>query len=71
MIKLPLFYPSCRFLDPNTRNAAGHFYCEWRNEYVKPARTVYTAERRAHLFHRDRCAPDCWHRSGKTRMPTL
>lgn len=67
----PIFYPPCRWLDPNNRNAAGHFFCEHRQCYVKPAKTVYTAERRAHLIRKDHCAPDCWNRSGKTRRPTF
>ena len=66
-----VFYPPCQWLDPNTRDLSGRFYCERHCHYVKPARTVYTAERRCRLYHDDRCAPDCWHRSGKTRIPTL
>ena len=23
-----IFYPPCQWLDPNTRDAKGHFYCE-------------------------------------------
>ena len=47
-----VFYPPCQWLDPNTRDAKGHFYCEFRCRYVEPA-------------------PNCWHRDGKTRVPTL
>ena len=66
-----VFYPSCQWLDPNTRDTSRRFYCERRRCYVEPARTVYTKERRFHLFHADRCAPDCWNRRGKTRVPVL
>ena len=70
-------YPACQWLDPNTRDEQGLFYCEHRCRYVKPAVTVYTRRRIwrdpyvKHVFNPDRCAPDCWHRSGKTRVPTL
>ena len=66
-----VFYPSCQWLGPNTRDTSKRFYCEWRCCYVEPARTVYTKERRVHVFHKDRCAPDCWNRRGKTRVPVL
>ncbi len=66
-----VFYPECRHLDPNSRDAKGHFFCERRGVFVKPARTVYTGKRRSRLFNVDRCAPNCWHRSGATRVPTL
>ena len=67
----PIFYPPCRWLDPNKRDAAGHFFCEYRQRFIKPAKTVYTAERRARLFREDRCAPNCWNRSGQTRRATF
>ena len=70
-MKRTIFYPPCKHLDPNTRNFAGHYYCAHKMRYVKPATTVLTAERRAHLFNPSSCAPDCPNRSGKTRMPTL
>lgn len=63
-----IFYPPCQWLDPNTRDAKGNFYCEQRFCSVHPARSVYDAD---HKFNRSKCAPDCWHRAGKTRVPTL
>ena len=48
-----IFYPSCKWLDPNT------------------ASTVYKHHRGHRIFQDDRCAPNCWHRDGKTRVPTL
>lgn len=70
-MKRMVFYPDCRWLDPNTRDAKGHFYCEFRCRYVKPALTVYKHHRGHRIFQDDRCAPNCWHRDGKTRVPTL
>lgn len=74
----PIFYPPCRWLDPNNRNAAGHFYCEHRGLHVIPQESVYRKARsnwRGSFsrsgFERDACAPDCFHRSGKTRRATL
>lgn len=72
-----IFYPECQWLDPNTRDADGNFYCEERCRYVVPAVSVYTRRciwRQPYykfVFHHDRCAPDCCHRDGKTRVPTL
>ena len=65
------FYPECRWLDPNTRDSKGHFYCERRAYWVVPERTVYRIARGRRTYDPFRCAPDCWHRGGKTRVPTL
>ena len=70
-MRAPICYPDCRWLDPTRRDGNGSFWCEWRERYVAAARTVYTGERRSRLFHADRCAADCWHRGGKTPVPTL
>ena len=67
-MRAKVFYPSCQWLDPNTRNTKGDFYCEERCRSVHPARSVYDAD---HKFNSSKCAPDCWHRRGKTRVPTL
>ena len=67
----PVCYPPCEWLDPDQRDASGRFWCVWRGAYVAPARTVYTAERRTHLFRKDRYAPDCWHCNGKTPRATM
>lgn len=72
-----IFYPSCEHLDPDCRDYKGRFYCEERYRYVVPAVSVYTRKviwRKPYyklVFHPDRCACDCWHRRGKTRVPTL
>ena len=71
MIKRRIDYPPCQHLDPNERDAFGRFYCERRGHYVAPAATVYTGEHRASLFNADKCAPDCWHRRGKTRRAVV
>ena len=76
-MRAKVFYPTCRYLDPNARDADGNFYCEKRTRYVYPAVSVYTRRviwRNPYyklVFHPDRCAPNCWHRDGKTRVPTL
>lgn len=67
----PIFYPQCRWLDPNSRNAAGHFFCEHRQCYVKPAKTVYSADLRRRFFRHDCCAPNCENRTSKTPRPTF
>ena len=66
-----IFYPPCQWLDPNARDAKGRFYCEFRDRFVEPAPTVYKHHRGHRIFQDDRCAPNCWHRDGKTRVPTL
>ena len=72
-----IFYPTCQWLDPNTRETNGNFYCEKRSHYVVPAVSVYTKRciyRPPYyklVFHLDRCASNCWHRDGQTRVPTL
>ena len=66
-----VFYPQCQWLDANTRDGKGHFYCNRRCCYVKPAFTVYKHHRGHRIFQDDCCAPNCWHRDGKTRVPTL
>jgi hypothetical protein len=63
-----IFYPECQWLDPNRRNAKGHFYCERSHYFVHPAKSVKDADR---IFNPKKCAPDCPTRSGKTRVPTL
>ena len=63
-----IFYPPCQWLDPNTRDAKGHFYCEFRHNHVRPAGSCLSAD---HKFNRSLCGPDCMRRSGKTRVPTL
>ena len=78
MKRRQVFYPECQWLDPNTRDDLGRFFCEHRCCYVAPQESVYRAARstwrgtwqRAY-FERDACAHDCWHCSGKTRVPTL
>lgn len=65
-----IFYPPCQWLDPNTRDAKGHFYCEFRHAYVRPALSCLDVDREF-KFNRSHCAPDCLARSGKTRVPTL
>ena len=62
------FYPQCQFLNPNNRDCRGRFYCEIREQYVSPAKSVDDAD---HKFNRTHCAADCRDRSGKTRVPTL
>ena len=66
-MKRLIFYPDCKWLNPNKRDFKGHFYCEQRFCWVVPERTVY----RAGAYIPDRCAPNCWYRDGKTRVPTL
>ena len=73
-----LFYPPCQFLDPNTRDAQGRFFCDYRRCYVSPCNSVYRRWRcdrhgRLHgeLFVSSACAPDCWHLRGQTRIPKL
>ena len=63
-----VFYPSCQWLNPDCRDEKGHFWCERRTCFVRPARSVYDAD---HKFNRGRCAPNCWHRRGETRVPHL
>ena len=71
MIKRRIDYPPCQWLNPNDRDYMGRLFCERRRRHVTPAATVYTAEHRAHLFHEDKCAVDCWHRRGKTRRAVV
>ena len=67
-MKRMVFYPDCQWLDPNTRDAKGHFYCEFRHLHVRPALSCLDADRK---FNRSHCGPDCPDRRGKTRVPTL
>ena len=68
-----VYYPPCRHLDPNNRDAAGHFFCELRCRYVVPSASVYVRScyRRGNGFDETRCAPDCWHCRGTTRRATF
>jgi len=70
-MKRMVFYPDCEWLDPNTRDDQRRFYCERHCRFVEPALTVYKTYRGHRLYQEERCAPNCWHRRGKTRVPTL
>ena len=70
-MKRLIFFPEWQWLDPNRRDYKGRFYCEFRCRYFEPASTVYKQHRGHRVFQDDRCAANCWHRDGKTRVPTL
>ncbi len=77
-MRAKVFYPPCRWLDPDTRDAEGRFFFERRCCFVAPGSSVYRrwrVDRHGHLhgelFVREACAPDCWHRRGQTRIPKL
>ena len=78
-MKRQVYYPPCRHLDPNNRDAAGHFFCEHRWRYVIAKATVYTKmiwkgngnHPVPSGFDVSRCASDCWHCRGTTRRATF
>ncbi len=43
-MKKLVFYPPCRWLDPDSRDCSGRFYCEAHFTHVSPARSVYTKD---------------------------